>query len=66
VTVEMVNAIVGASMVRAQGFRSVRWPQRVGESFGAERTEAACERAMGFSARSYKPAERVLRLGAKR
>lgn len=35
----------------------------MGEKYGPERTERACERALGFGARSYKPVERLLRLG---
>jgi transposase len=61
--IAMVNAIVSANVIREQGFRSARGLQRIGERFGAERTEAACERAVGFGARSYKPVERILRLG---
>lgn len=62
-TVAMVNAIVQANVIREEGFRSARGLQRVGERFGSARTEAACERAVGFGARSYKPVERILRLG---
>lgn len=61
--VAMVNAIVSANVIREQGFRSARGLQRIGERYGAERTEAACERAVSFGARSYKPVERILRLG---
>jgi transposase len=61
--IAMVNAIVSANVIREQGFRSARGLQRIGERFGAERTEAACKRAVGFGARSYKPVERILRLG---
>jgi hypothetical protein len=62
-TVAMVNAIISANVIREQGYRSARGLQRVGERYGAERTEAACERAVGFAARSYKPVECILRLG---
>jgi len=62
-TVAMVHAIIQANVIREQGFRSARGLQRVGERFGSVRTEAACERAVGFGARSYKPVERILRLG---
>jgi hypothetical protein len=34
---------------------------RMGETYGAERTERACERALRFGARSYKPIERMLK-----
>jgi len=59
----LVNAIVNANVVREQGYRSARGLQRIGEKYGAARTEAACERALMFGARSYKPVERILRLG---
>lgn len=59
----MVNAIVSANVIREQGYRSARGLQRIGERFGPERMEAPCERAIGFGARSYKPVERILRLG---
>lgn len=62
-TVALVNAIVQANVIREQGYRSARGLQRMGERYGVERTEAACERAMSFGARSYKPVERILRLG---
>jgi hypothetical protein len=61
--IAMVTAIVSANVIREQGFRSARGLQRIGERFGAERTEAACEPVVGFGARSYKPVERILRLG---
>lgn len=58
----MVERIVEANAVREQGWRSARGLQRVGEKYGAERTEAACQRALRCGARSYKPVERILRL----
>lgn len=61
--VAMVERIVACNAVREQGWRSARGLQRVGEKYGAERTEAACERALRCGARSYKPVERLLRLG---
>lgn len=62
-TVAMVERIVASNAVQEQGWRSARGLQRVGEKYGPERTERACERALGFGARSYKPVERLLRLG---
>lgn len=61
--VAMVNAIITANPIREQGYRSARGLQRIGQKFGPERTEAACARALQFGARSYKPVERILRLG---
>jgi transposase len=62
-TLAMVNAILSACPIREQGYRSARGLQRVGQKYGPERTEAACARARSFGARSYKPVERILRLG---
>jgi len=36
--------------------------RRIGQRYGPERTEAACEVALGFGATSYKPVERLLKL----
>lgn len=62
-TVALVERIAAANAVREQGWRSARGLQRVGSKYGPERTEAACERALRCGARSYKPVERILRLG---
>jgi hypothetical protein len=59
----MVQRLLDANPVREQGWRSARGLQRVGEKYGAERTEQACGTALRFGARSYKPVERLLVLG---
>jgi transposase len=46
-----------------QGFRSGQGLRRIGIKYGPERTEAACEKALRFGATSYRPVERMLRLG---
>ncbi|MFP4596564.1 IS21 family transposase [Ralstonia sp.] len=46
-----------------QGFRSALGLRRIGIKYGAERTEAACEKALSFGATSYRPVERMLKLG---
>ena len=58
----LVERIVTANPVREMGYRSARGLQRVAETHASERVEAACEQALGFGARSYKPVERILRL----
>jgi len=62
-TVAMVTRLLDANPVREQGWRSARGLQRVGEKYGAERTEQACASALRLGARSYKPVERLLALG---
>ena len=45
------------------GHRSGLGLRRVGKKYGAERTERACAIALQWGARSYKPVERMLKLG---
>lgn len=59
----MVQRLLDANPVREQGWRSARGLQRVGEKYRAARTEQACDTALRFGARSYKPIERLLVLG---
>jgi len=46
-----------------QGFRSGQGLRRVGSKYGAQRTETACAKALSFGATSYRPVERMLKLG---
>jgi hypothetical protein len=62
-TLAMVNRVLEANVVREQGWRSARGLQRIGEKYGAARLELACERALRFGARSYKPVANILALG---
>lgn len=62
-TEAMVRRLIEANPVREQGWRSARGLQRVGEKYGAERTELACTRALKLGARSYKPVANILALG---
>ncbi len=62
----MTKRLLEANPVREQGWRSARGLQRVGQKYGAERTELACARALRFGARSYKPVENILSLGRER
>lgn len=45
------------------GYRSGQGLRRVGKKYGAERTERACAVALQWGATSYKPVERMLKLG---
>ncbi len=58
----MMKRILESNIHRDQTWRSGRALMRMGESYGAARTEVACERALRHGARSYKPIERMLRL----
>lgn len=62
-TEAFVRSLLESNPVMEIGWRSARGLQRVGERYGAERTELACARALRFGARSYKPVERILALG---
>jgi transposase len=62
-TEAFVRRLLESNPIVEIGWRSARGLQRVGERYGAERTELACTRALRFGARSYKPVERILALG---
>lgn len=62
-TEAMVRRILDANIVREHGWRSAKGLQRLARKYGAPRVEAACAHAMHFGARSYKPVERLLKLG---
>jgi transposase len=62
-TEALVRRLLESNPVPEMGWRSARGLQRVGERYGAERTELACTRALRFGARSYKPVEKILSLG---
>lgn len=62
-TEAMVRRLIEANPVREKGWRSARGLQRVGEQYGAEKTELACERALRLGARSYKIVKHILSHG---
>ncbi len=49
-----------------QGFRSCLGILRLGKRYGDERLEAACDRALGVRARSYRHVESILKNGLDR
>lgn len=59
----MMQRILESNPVREVSWRSGKGLQRLCTKYGAVRVEAACERALHMGARSYKPVERLLRLG---
>ncbi len=60
-TAELVATIMAARAHPQQGFRSCLGLMRLGKSFGAERLEAACRRALNIRAHSYKSVHSILK-----
>jgi len=62
-TAGMVQTILERRVHPQQGFRSCLGIMRLGQRFGEERLEAACQRALTLGASSYKSIESILRQG---
>ena len=62
-TASLVQNILERRAHPQQGFRSCLGIMRLGKSFGEERLEAACRRALTLGACSYKSIESILRQG---
>lgn len=65
-TAKLAEAILAARPHPEQGFRSCLGIVRLGERYGADRLEAACERALAVRAHSYRSVESILRAGLDR
>jgi transposase len=65
-TAQMVETILASRPHPQQGFRSCLGIMRLGKSYGAERLEAACRRALTIGACSYKSIESILKNGLDR
>jgi len=65
-TASVVQSILERRAHPQQGFRSCLGIMRLGKSFGEERLEAACRRALTLGACSYKSIESILRQGLDR
>jgi len=65
-TAKLAEAILAARPHPEQGFRSCLGIVRLGERYGTERLEAACERALAVRAHSYRSVESILRAGLDR
>ncbi len=65
-TASMVQTILERRAHPQQGFRSCLGIMRLGKSFGEQRLEAACRRALTLGACSYKSIESILRQGLDR
>jgi transposase len=61
VTARVVETILASRAHPQQGFRSGLGIMRLGKSYGAERLEAACRRALKIGACSYKSIESILK-----
>lgn len=62
----MVERLLDANPIREQGWRSAAGLKRVLQKYGLGRAEASCGLALRLGARSYKPVERILKLGRDR
>ena len=60
-TARVVETILESRAHPQQGFRSCLGLMRLGKSYGAERLEAACRRALKIGACSYKSIESILK-----
>ena len=65
-TAQVVETILASRPHPQQGFRSCLGIMRLGKSYGAERLEAACQRALTLGACSYKSLESILKHGLDR
>jgi transposase len=65
-TAQVVDTILASRPHPQQGFRSCLGIMRLGKSYGAERLEAACRRALTIGACSYKSIESILKNGLDR
>lgn len=63
---QVVEAILASRPHPQQGFRSCVGIMRLGKSYGDERREAACQRALTLGACSYKSLESILKNGLDR
>ncbi len=59
----MMRRLLSANPCREQAWRSAWGMRRLDDDYPPERIEAACQRALRFGARSYKPLARMLKLG---
>ena len=65
-TVKLSEAIFAARPHPEQGYRSCLGIMRLSKKYGIERVEAACARALGVGARSYRHVESILKHGLDR
>lgn len=59
----LMRRILDRSRVPLQAWRAGSGLRKLGDTYGAERIEEACRRALIFGAQSYQPVDRMLRQG---
>ena len=62
-TAELINQIIQSRRHPEQGYRSCLGILRLEKTYGAERLEAACRRALLLETRRYKSVESILKHG---
>jgi len=65
-TAEMVERIMASRPHPQQGFRACMGIKRLGETYGQDRLEAACQRALDIQSPSYKSVKSILEKGLDR
>jgi transposase len=65
-TAALIHAILAARAHPQQGFRSCLGIMRLGKTYGDDRLEAACRRALVLGAHGYKHIESILKKGLDR
>jgi len=65
-TAKLAQGILDSRPHPEQGYRSCLGIVRLGERYGAERVEAACQRALAVRAFSYRSVESILKTGLDR
>ena len=63
---EVAQAILESRVHPEQGFRACLGLIRLSDSFGAERAEAACRKALAISAPTYRSVKAILKNGMDR
>ena len=60
---ELAESIMAAKRHPEQGYRACLGLLRLGKTYGAERLEAACARALAIGTHSYKSVKSILKSG---
>lgn len=65
-TAEMAERIIASRPHPEQGFRACMGIKRLGETYGTDRLEAACKRALAIQSPSYRSVKSILKNGLDR
>jgi transposase len=60
-TAQLIESILNSRSVPQQGFRSCLGVLRLAKSYGDQRLEAACKRAVAIGGKSYRSVESILK-----